>query len=60
MAATSQQGTYLTTTLIGFTAFPAGLIEGGGIGILVAIVGIALLVFSAVGFYRLKGLAPSS
>jgi hypothetical protein len=60
MAAVRQQGTYLTTTLIGFTAFPAGLVEGGGLGILVAIVGAGLLIFSAVGFYRIKGLAPSS
>ncbi|HUK24043.1 MAG TPA: hypothetical protein VLV49_05645 [Terriglobales bacterium] len=60
MAATKQQGTYLTTTLIGFTAFPAGLVEGGGMGIVVALAGIALLIYSAVGFYRIKGLAPSS
>jgi hypothetical protein len=60
MAATRQQGTYLTTTLIGFTAFPAGLAEGGGMGTVVAIVGAALLIYSAVGFYRIKGLAPSA
>jgi hypothetical protein len=60
MAATRQQGTYLTTTLVGFTAFPAGIVEGGGLGALVAIVGAALLIYSAVGFYRIKGLAPSS
>ena len=39
MAAIRQQGTYLGTTLTGFTAFVAGLYGGGGRGILVAIVG---------------------
>ena len=32
MAANSQQGKYLGTTLVGFTAFPAGLIHGRGAG----------------------------
>jgi hypothetical protein len=54
MAANRQQGTYLATTLIGFTAFPAGVVAGGGLGTLVAIVGVALLAFSAFGFYRIK------
>jgi len=54
MAANRQQGTYLATTLVGFTAFPAGMVTGGGIGALVAIVGVALLAFSAFGFYRIK------
>ena len=57
MAAVRQQGTYLGTTLTGFTAFVAGLYGGGGVGILVAIVGAALLMYSAVGFYRTKSLA---
>jgi hypothetical protein len=56
MAANRQQGTYLTTTLAGFTAFPAGVIEGGGVGTLVAIIGVALLLFSAFGFLRIKKL----
>ncbi len=54
MAANRQQGTYLGTTLIGFTAFPAGVVAGGGLGTLVAIAGVALLAFSAFGFYRIK------
>jgi hypothetical protein len=54
MAANRQQGTYLATTLVGFTAFPAGVVAGGGMGTLVAIVGVALLAFSAFGFYRIK------
>jgi hypothetical protein len=57
MAAVRQHGTYLTTTLVGFTAVPAGLVAGGALGTLVAIVGAALLVLSAVGFYRIKSLA---
>ena len=32
MAANRQQGTYLGTTLVGFTAFPAGLAIGGSKG----------------------------
>jgi hypothetical protein len=54
MAANRQQGTYLATTLVGFTAFPAGVVAGGGLGTLIAIVGVALLAFSAFGFYRVK------
>ena len=57
MAANRQQGIYLATTLAGFTALPAGLVVGGGIGILVAVVGVGLLVYSAVGFYRIKSYA---
>jgi hypothetical protein len=56
MAATSQQGTYLGTTLVGFTALPAGLYVGGGLGAIVAVAGLLLLVISAVGLYRLKQL----
>jgi hypothetical protein len=55
MAANRQQGTYLGTTLVGFTAFPAGIAVGGGKGMVLAIVGLAILVLSAVGFYRIKG-----
>ena len=54
MAASAKQGTYLCTTLTGFTAFVAGLHGGGGLGIVIAIVGAALLVVSAAGFYKIK------
>ncbi len=57
MAANSQQGTYLTTTLVGFTAFPAGLVVShshAGLGWIVALAGLGLLVFSFSGFVRLK------
>ena len=57
MAAVRQQGTYLATTLTGFTAFVAGLYGGGGRGILVAVVGAGLLLYSAAGFYRAKSIA---
>jgi hypothetical protein len=56
MAATRQQGAYLGTTLAGFTAFPAGLVVGGGWGTLFAFIGLGLLMYSAVGFYRIKAL----
>lgn len=54
MASVRQQGTYLGSTLAGFTAFVAGLYNGGGVGTLVTLVGAALLVYAAAGFYRLK------
>ena len=54
MAANSKQGTYLATTLTGFTAFAAGLYGGGGLGIVIAIVGAGLLLLSAAGFYKIK------
>ena len=54
MAANAKQGTYLGTTLIGFTAFVAGLHGGGGVGMVVAIVGAGLLLFSAAGFHKIK------
>ena len=54
MAANARQGTCLGTTLVGFTAFPAGLYIGGGLGGVLAVAGLALLVVSAVGFYRIK------
>ena len=54
MAANAKQGTYLGTTLTGFTSFVAGLYTGGGIGIVVAIVGAVLLVVSAAGFHKIK------
>ena len=52
MAAVPQQGTYLGMTLAGFTTFAGGL---AGLGIVVALVGLALLIGSAVGFYGIKG-----
>jgi hypothetical protein len=54
MAANAKQGTYLSTTLIGFTSFVAGLHSGGGLGIVFAIVGAGLLFASAAGFYKIK------
>jgi len=57
MAAVRQQGTYLGTTLTGFTALVAGLYNGGGVGVTFALLGAALLVYSAAGFYRLKSVA---
>ncbi len=60
MAANSQQGKYLGMTLVGFTAFTAGLYLGGGMGAIIAIVGLVLLVISAVGFYRIKQLETTS
>ena len=56
MAANSQQGTYLATTLTGFTALTGGLVAKGAIGLLVALVGLLLLVVSAAGFYKIKDL----
>ncbi|MBZ5599675.1 MAG: hypothetical protein LAN83_15295 [Acidobacteriia bacterium] len=60
MAAIPQQGTYLGTTLVGFTSLAAGLVLREGhtvIGILGAIVGLGLLVYSGIGLYRIKTLA---
>ena len=56
MAANAQQGTYLCTTLAGFTAFVAGLAVQGGVGILVALAGLILLIISAAGFHKVKSL----
>jgi len=54
MASVRQEGTYLGSTLAGFTAFVAGLYNGGGLGTVVTLAGAALLVYAAAGFYRLK------
>ncbi len=54
MATSQQQGTYLGTVLIGFTVLTAGMVLGGGIGKGIAILGAALLVYSAIGFHRIK------
>ena len=56
MAANAQQGTYLGTTLTGFTALTGGLVAGGAIGIVVALVGLILLIVSAAGFHKIKDL----
>ena len=56
MAANAQQGTYLATSLTGFTALTGGLVAKGGIGILVALVGLVMLIDSAAGFYKIKDL----
>jgi hypothetical protein len=54
MPANADQGKYLGTTLVGFTALPAGLYVGGGIGIVVAIVGAGLLLLSAARFRKIR------
>jgi hypothetical protein len=51
MAAVPQQGAYLSTTIIGFTALVAGF---AGLGVVVALVGLVLLAVSAAGFYKVK------
>jgi hypothetical protein len=57
MAANVQQGTYLGTTLAGFTAYVAGRVAGGSIGLLIALVGLVLLLLSVAGFYKIKTLS---
>lgn len=60
MAAIPQQGTYLGTTLVGFTSFSAGLVMRDGhstLGGSIALVGLAVLVYSGISFYRIKKLA---
>lgn len=60
MAAIPQQGTYLGTTLVGFTSFTAGLVMREGhwaLGWPIALIGLAVLVYSGISFYRLKKLA---
>ena len=54
MGANAKQGTYLATMLVGFTTLVAGLYSGGGLGIVIAVVGAALLLVSAAGFYKIK------
>jgi len=57
MAASSKQGTYLGTTLTGFTALVAGLVASStraSLGYVVAAAGVALLIISTAGFARLK------
>jgi hypothetical protein len=57
MAANAAQGTYLGTTLTGFTAAVAGLVtisSHAALGWLVTVGGLGLLVISTAGFVRLK------
>ena len=54
MGTNAKHGTYLGTTLVGFTSLVAGLYNGGGLGIVFAIAGAALLLVSAAGFYKTK------
>jgi hypothetical protein len=59
MAATSKQGTYLGTSLTGFTALVAGLVtisSHSGLGYLVTAAGLGLLALSSVGLFKLKQL----
>ncbi len=60
MAANRQQGSCLAEFIVAFTMFPAGLVllssGSRAMGILLTLVGLALLVHSAVGFYRIKKL----
>lgn len=63
MAAIPLQGTYLGTTLTGFTASPAGLVvysSHSALGVVLTIAGVGLLLYSAVGFYRIKKLEFTS
>ena len=53
MGANSKQGWWLFAFLLGFTFFVAGLAY---LGIIFTILGLALLIGSAVGFYSIKPL----
>jgi hypothetical protein len=59
MAATTRQGTYLGITLTGFTALAGGLYKGSVIGMVMAVIGVALLIISVFGLYKLKRLETS-
>jgi hypothetical protein len=54
MAAISQQGAALGSLLIGFTAFVAGLVIHGGSGMVVALAGLAFLLYAGYEFRRVK------
>ena len=56
MAAHAQQGTYLATALTGFTTYVAGRVVQGGIGLVVALAGLALVIVSAAGFRKIRDL----
>ena len=57
MAANRQQGSYLAAFLVGFTAFPAGLVtlsSNSVLGGVIALGGLGALTYSLLGFYRIK------
>ena len=59
MAANRQQGSYLAVFLAGFVAFPAGIISLSSsaiVGGLLAVGGLALMIYSLAGFHRIKPL----
>jgi hypothetical protein len=59
VAANRQQGSYLVFFLAGFTALVAGLAawsSSTGLGIVLTLAGLACLVYSLAGFYRIKRL----
>jgi hypothetical protein len=53
MGANSKQGWYLFLFLIGFTFVPAGIVY---LGFLFTVLGLACLIISLVGFYRIRPL----
>ncbi len=53
MGANSKQGWYLLLFIVGFTFLPAGLAY---LGPIFSLVGLACLIASLVGFYRIKPL----
>ncbi|MFB3920809.1 MAG: hypothetical protein ACE145_03760 [Terriglobia bacterium] len=59
MAANRQQGSYVAVFLIAFTVLPAGLVAWMShpiIGVVLTLCGLALMIHSLVGFYRIKRL----
>ncbi len=60
MAANRQQGGYLAVFIVAFVALPAGLIALANhrpiIGVILTLAGLALLIHSCAGFYRIKRL----
>jgi len=63
VAANRQQGGYLAVFIVAFTALPAGLIAWSSnpiIAVILTLAGLALMIHSLVGFYRIKRLEFSS
>ncbi len=56
MGANSKQGWCLLAFLVGFTFLPAGLVF---LGPVFSLIGLAFLIGSAIGFYRIKPLEYS-
>lgn len=59
MAANRQQAGYLAVFIIAFTTLPAGLIAWSShpiIGVVLTLAGLALIIHSLVGFFRIKRL----